>query len=209
MINSNYKKNWLLDKNFVNLIHKLNNQNNINDDPESEIFSRVYVLYQLARMQKDKSNFVECGIFAGGSVFFTADFCNKKYIAIDSFEGLSSPGEFDSQYFKKNDLTCSIDIAKNTLKSFNHVEIVKGWVPDVFNTIEDLTYCYVHIDVDLYEPTKKSIEYFWPKLISGGVLICDDYGSKKTPGARKAMNEYFKDFQMLELVTGQCIVFKN
>ena len=53
-----------------------------------------------------------------------------------------------------------------------------------------MKYSYVHIDVDLYEPTKESINYFWPKMVYGGVLICDDYGSYKTIGARKAMDDF-------------------
>ena len=49
------------------------------------------------------------------------------------------------------------------------------------------------IDVDLYEPTLDSLKFFFPRLINGGVIICDDYNSKVFNGAKKACDEYFKD----------------
>jgi hypothetical protein len=67
----------------------------------------------------------------------------------------------------------------------------------------------VHVDVDLYEPTKESIGYFWPKIVSGGVLICDDYGSHKTEGSRKAVNDAFENHNIFELPTGQAIIWKK
>ena len=60
----------------------------------------------------------------------------------------------------------------------------------------------------MYEPTKDSINYFWPKIVPGGVIICDDYGSYKTIGARKAMDDFFGKDKILELPTGQGLVWK-
>jgi hypothetical protein len=96
-----------------------------------------------------------------------------------------------------------------TLEGIDNAEIYKGWIPKVFNKIDNLQYSYVHIDVDMYEPTRDSISYFWDRICVGGVLICDDYGSYKTIGARKAMNDFFNRSDILELPTGQAIVFKK
>ena len=48
----------------------------------------------------------------------------------------------------------------------------------------------MHIDVDLYEPTKVSLENFFPHVVKGGIVILDDYGA--FPGANKAIEDYLK-----------------
>ena len=154
-------------------------------------------------------NFVECGVYAGMSMLFVADKCNKRFIGIDSFEGVSPKTEFDTDYFDKVTLEIEMKYALQTLDGINNIEIYKGWIPDAFQKLDEMQYSYVHLDVDMYEPTRDSIRYFWERLCDGGVLICDDYGSYKTIGARKAMNDFFKRSDIIELPTGQAIVFKR
>ena len=49
-------------------------------------------------------------------------------------------------------------------------------------------WAFVHLDVTLYEPTLAALEYFYPRLNTGGVIICD--GSIFCPGAKKAWDEF-------------------
>ena len=63
----------------------------------------------------------------------------------------------------------------------------------MFRALEREPFAFVHIDVDLYEPTKDSLEFFYPLLSPGGVLLCDDYGSTRCPGALKACDEFLAD----------------
>lgn len=142
------------------------------------------------------------------SIFFTADLCPNNFIGIDSFEGVSEPSNFDSDYFKKHDLRVPYEVAKSNLSRFNNVDLIKGWIPEVFGKLKDSRYSFVHIDVDLYEPTLKSVEYFWDKIITGGIMVCDDYGSSKTIGARKAIDDFFGRNKIIELTTGQAIIIK-
>lgn len=203
-----YISSWLKDVKFVTLFDEFNVITGMNNEIDNALYARLYILRQLATQQKDKGNFAECGVYAGMSMFFVADLCTSKFVGVDSFEGVSEPGKYDSDYFKSKKLSIDISFAKTFLKNFNNIDLYKGWIPEVFNIIDDKEYSYVNIDVDLYDPTKNSIEYFWPKIIKGGVLICDDYGSDKTPGARKAMNDFFGVDNILELPTGQALVYK-
>jgi hypothetical protein len=205
---NSYISSWEKDPDFVALFNKFNLITGMNNEINNALYARLYILRQLATQQKDKGNFAECGVYAGMSMFFVADLCKYRFIGVDSFEGVSEPGEYDNDYFKSKKLAIDISFAKAFLKKFNNIDLHKGWVPEVFDKIDDKEYAYVNIDVDLYDPTKNSIEYFWPKLIKGGVLICDDYGSDKTPGARKAMNDFFGVDNILELPTGQALVYK-
>lgn len=203
-----YISSWQQDAKFVSLFNQFNILAGINNEINNSLYARLYILRQLATQQKDKGNFAECGVYAGMSMFFVADLCKNKFIGIDSFEGVSEPGEYDSDYFKSKKLSISISFAEKILKNFDNVDLYKGWIPEVFDKLNDEQYSYVNIDVDLYDPTRNSIEYFWPRLIKSGVLICDDYGSDKTPGARKAMNDFFGVDNILELPTGQALVYK-
>lgn len=69
---------------------------------------------------------------------------------------------------------------------------------DVMVTIDDfmeknpeLMVSFANIDVDLYEPTLKSLQCIYPRLARGAVLMLDDY--RHFPGATKAINEYMTD----------------
>lgn len=51
----------------------------------------------------------------------------------------------------------------------------------------------VHLDCDLYKPTKAAIEAFWPRLSRGGIMLFDEYGIKDWPGETQAVDEFFAD----------------
>ena len=62
-------------------------------------------------------------------------------------------------------------------------------VPEFIKKNEALKISLLHIDVDLYAPTRLALECFFPKVVRGGVIILDDYGAM--PGANKAVDEFF------------------
>jgi hypothetical protein len=65
------------------------------------------------------------------------------------------------------------------------------------------------LDVDLYESTKQCIEYFWPRLVPGGVLISHDYSILH--GVKQAFTEFTAEIQeqVIELPTTQCMLIKH
>ena len=71
---------------------------------------------------------------------------------------------------------------------FPRVKICAGWIPQVFATLPERDWAYVHLDLTLFEPTLASLEYFYPRLNKGGVMICD--GSIFCPGAEKAWEQF-------------------
>ena len=84
-------------------------------------------------------------------------------------------------------------------------------IPDRFPDVADREFRFVHIDVDLYEPTLDSLAFFYPRLVTGGILLCDDYGFTTCPGARRAFDEMVHEWGLggvIELPTGQGFVVK-
>jgi hypothetical protein len=76
------------------------------------------------------------------------------------------------------------------LSEFSAISIVQGWVPAALARLPEGQWAFVHLDVNLYAPTLGALEYFWPRLQAGGVIVGDDFGSPFTPGAKRAWHEF-------------------
>ena len=107
----------------------------------------------------------------------------------DSFEGLSTPAERDGDHWAAGALAVSEDVVRKMLGRFDLVEYHAGWIPTRFDDVADREFAFVHIDVDLYEPTRDSVAFFYPRMTDGGILVCDDYGQATCPGATRAVDE--------------------
>ncbi len=100
---------------------------------------------------------------------------------------------------------------RDNLSSFSFVEYHSGWIPERFPDVSQEQFCFVHVDVDLYEPTRDSLQFFWERLVDGGVIVIDDYGYTQFPGARKAVNNFLSNNHVslfLDSPTGGCFIQK-
>lgn len=147
----------------------------------------------------------ECGCYAGLSSLQMATTMRRFNYAFnglglhlfDSFEGLSEPVAEDFNnathdikfQLETNDFKIGDDHVRKvfTEQGYPNVQIYKGWIPSRFNEVADRVFKFVHLDVDLYEPTKEGLEFFWPRMYKGGVIITDDYD---WPGPRKAIDDF-------------------
>ena len=101
---------------------------------------------------------------------------------------------------------------KNNLIQFSgKYSLIQGWIPKAFEQVKSEKVRFLHLDLDLYEPTFSSLEFFFPLIETGGIIVCDDYGFDSCPGARQAIDEFFAvaKHEVIELPTGQCFVIKN
>lgn len=180
---------------------------------------RCFVLQNVIRSLKDvEGDVAECGVRFGRSTSFLleADLSKRRYCLFDSFEGLSEPSPEDflahkgRSHWEKADMTAPEDITRNNLAGFDNLEFYKGWIPDRFAEVAGRRFALVHVDVDLYTPTVQTLEFFWPLVAPGGIVVCDDYGSRKCPGSKRAFDEFFADGKgrLMELPTMQALVFK-
>ena len=163
--------------------------------------------------------FVECGTRNGKSALFTiiADDRKRNVYLFDSFEGLSDPVAGKDTTTARDPKTGFRLFGEtnysNVLERFSkfNVQIFKGWIPERFADAKEEAVAFLHIDVDMYEPTLQTLEYFYPRVAKNGIIVCDDYGSDNYPGARKAFDEFFegKVEKPIELPQGQCLVMKR
>ena len=156
-------------------------------------FERKYVVSQLVRAVKSvPGDMAECGVYNGATAYFMAQASQSSGVPrrlhlFDSFEGLSRPGESDGDYWRGGDLARPEQAARDALKDFSNVDFYRGWIPQRFHEVSDRQFAFVHIDVDLYQPTLDSLTFFFPRLARGGVVVCDDYGFTTCPGATRAV----------------------
>ena len=172
---------------------------------------RHYSLQELVYhviQQKLKGDFVECGVWKGHSAYIISSILSKKgfkgkFHIFDSFEGgLSGKVDKDKnlrdelsekQVQEESSLLASTENEVSAcLSEFPFVHLYKGWIPSRFNEVEDRQFAFVHIDVDLYEPIVDSLNFFFSRLVKGGVIVFDDYGITQFPGAKKAVDEFLE-----------------
>lgn len=136
-------------------------------------------------------DFVECGSYAGFSSKVLANNCKQTLHLFDSWEGISELSDFDNKYYETQKWICNLETIQEKLSDFNNVKYYKGWYPDRFSEV-DKEISLLHIDASLYNSTKTSLEYFWPKLIKGGYLIVNFHEGYST-GPEKAVMEMFDE----------------
>lgn len=191
---------------------------------------RFYSLQEMVEWVLKKGlngDFAECGCWKGHSTYIISkilsenNFRNTFHI-FDSFEkGLSEKTpEDENERFKlsqkeiereKRMFGSTEEEVKMALSDFAFLKLYKGWIPERFEEIGSCKFSFVHIDVDLYQPTLESLNFFYPRLINGGCIVIDDYGFTKFPGPKKAVDAFLaknKHSLFYEIPTGGCFVIK-
>ena len=144
-------------------------------------------------------NLVECG--AGefvstmliGKIVLNHNLPHKKFDVYDTFQGLPA----SSYQPELNDLqgmfSSGIDEFHSKMCEYPFARAIPGLIPDSLPKNDAQFYDFVHIDLDLYEGTKSSIEHFFPRLKKRGVIQLDDYNSNPWFGVNKAVDEFLAE----------------
>ncbi|WP_445146216.1 TylF/MycF/NovP-related O-methyltransferase [Dyella sp. Tek66A03] len=207
-------KLWRDDKVFLDDFNRMSPGNPYSQDRKWTL--REYVKFNNA-LQGDLA---ECGCHVGTSAFFIAQASTHgKLYLFDSFQGLSAPDATDLDVAESvmpwseggGDMTASETTLRHNLARYDTVEVLPGWIPERFAEVADRQFRLVHVDVDLYQPTRDSLNFFYPQLVKGGVIVMDDYGFKTCPGATRAADELAasEGIEILHLATGQGVIMKR
>jgi O-methyltransferase len=149
----------------------------------------------------------EVGTAQGGSARLIAQYAAGKTIHVfDTFEGLPAPGANDPG-FVKGAYVCSLESVREYLKGFP-VEFHKGLFPGSAAAVNECRFSFVHLDVDLYQSTLDCLDFFYPRMHLGGIIISHDYATAL--GVNLAFAEFFADKreQPIELIGYQAMVVK-
>ncbi|HNX17798.1 MAG TPA: TylF/MycF/NovP-related O-methyltransferase [Methanoregula sp.] len=171
----------------------------------------AYHIYMAAKItQKIPGDIAEVGVYKGGSAKIICSAKGDRSLHLfDTFAGLPKVDEVDQVWpFYEGKFAASYENVKAYLAQEKNVFLYKGLFPDTSDPIKDKHFSLVNLDVDTYESTKKCLEFFYPRMNPGGVIISHDYLT--VPGVRKAVDEYFADKSepVVETAASQCIIVK-
>lgn len=178
-------------------------------------YDRKWNVHQLLQLTAGvDGDFAEAGCYEGGTAFLLCQVARddgRPVHLFDSFEGLSSPGSGDGDHWSAGDLQTSRTVLEENLARFTDVRVYEGWIPDRFPEISERRFAFVHVDVDLEQPTRDSLEFFYPRMSAGGIIVLDDHGFETCPGARVAALEFCADKRepLVELASGQGLIVRS
>lgn len=173
----------------------------------NQLFSLVRATSKLGGLM------AEVGVYRGASarLILEADPTRDLHL-FDTFEGLPDPAETDTELhlgpFEKNQFSCSLEDVRSYLDSSPNVHFHKGFFPDTGEAVEHERFSLVHSDVDLYASTRSVLEFFYPRLLLGGIILTHDFATCRGP--HQAFTEFFKDLPepLIELPGDQAMVVK-
>ncbi|MFZ1126857.1 TylF/MycF/NovP-related O-methyltransferase [Methanoregula sp.] len=171
----------------------------------------AYQIYMAAKItEKVPGDIAEVGVYKGGSAKIICSAKGDRVLHLfDTFAGLPRVDEVDAVWpFYEGKFAASYDHVRTYLSHEKNVFMYKGIFPDTSDPVKDKWFSFVNLDVDTYESTKKCLEFFYPRMSAGGVIVSHDYLT--APGVRKAVDEYFADKPepVVETAASQCIVVK-
>lgn len=185
-------------------------------------YDRLYSIFQALRNVSKLSPVVcaEVGVYKGGTSLFISqiltELCKGKWElhSFDTFEGHPAPdihSKEDGQHRGGNFNDTSYEEVKKLLGGFPDAKIYRGRFQDRCGEIADKKFDFVHLDVDIYEPTLFSLKFFEKRLKKNAIIIVDDYGFVTCPGVKKAVDEFMSgsaSFNMFHLLTGQAFLYR-
>ena len=162
-------------------------------------------------------DFVECGVHMGRTSSVVNRYANltatrKKFYLFDTFCGippdqagdkiwLNKLHKYDWDYY---------EAVRTTFKDAPNIILVRGRVPETLQQVDIEKVAYLSIDMNAVEPEIAALNFFWPKLVSSGMVILDDYGHLSHQDQRKAMDNFAREnnLEILQLPTGQGLIVK-
>ena len=162
-------------------------------EPRSAVLELMY--REIMRYEVEGSA-AELGVYRGDFAKLINHFLpDRKLYLFDTFEGFDTR---DTDFDVKAGLRprtptdfsqTSVELVMSKMQHPENCIIRKGWFPDTAEGVDD-TFCFVSLDADLYKPILAGLEFFYPKLVHGGVIMIHDFNNSQYGGAREAVREF-------------------
>lgn len=186
-------------------------------------YDRLHVIYQaiwnVRHLTADTVSMAEVGVYRGGGTYFIASVADRlfekkpKIHAFDTFEG--HPDEMhpavDDDHWQGKFADTSFSDVQSYLARFSNVRPHKGRFQDRCEEVSGEQFSFVHVDVDIFSATRACLDFFADRLLSGGIMVVDDYGITTCMGVQEAVDRFVserKHFFKLHLNTGQCVLIR-
>lgn len=160
-------------------------------------YARLYFL--LANVEAlDKAGiagaFAELGVYKGNSAKVLHSLSpNRELFLFDTFAGFPDRHvSSDPRVVAARGYASALNDVRKFVGEDTNIIYCPGLFPDTASMVPaDTQFALVHIDCDLYVPTKAALEFFYPRMVDGGLLIIHDHDSGCWPGVTLAADEFF------------------
>ena len=140
-------------------------------------------------------DFAELGVWRGNTASVLAHFAaenNRRVVLFDTFKGFS---DSDLRGIDSKKEPAFSDTSLEEVKALlgSHAPICEfgiGYFPDSVTEAHRRIYSVVSLDCDLYLPTKAGLNFFYPLMSKGGLLMIHDYSSRQWEGSKQAVDEF-------------------
>lgn len=167
-------------------------------------------------------DFVECGVSTGNYSLAVCEYIDfnatgKNFWLFDTFAGIPesqmSPAEADRNRRHADNERVYFDcwdVVQRNFADYPNAHLIRGMVPETLPQAKLEQVCYLCLDMNIAAPERAAIEYFWPKLVPGAVVILDDYDWRGYEEQKATMDEFAARMgtEVLSLPTGQGLLIK-
>jgi predicted O-methyltransferase YrrM len=204
---------WLADEAFIQTFNMIKTYTMVD-------LYRCYELWQLIDQvaKLETGDLIEVGVWRGGTGCLMAKKCQLARINVsihlcDTFKGVVKAGELDTAYSGGEHADTSEQVVSDLIRKLrlNNAQVLKGVFPDdTGSLIENSTFRFCHIDVDVYQSAKDIIEWIWRRLVTGAVVVYDDYGFSGCEGITRLVNDERRsaDRIVVHNLNGHAVVVK-
>ncbi|CAN1210625.1 Macrocin O-methyltransferase [Tumidithrix helvetica PCC 7403] len=157
---------------------------------------------------------VECGVWKGGTIAGIAELlgAEREYYLFDSFAGIPAPQEIDGQaalqwqqdkdspHYHDN-CRVSEDVACEAMAraGAKHFHTMKGFFEETLPQFcPQKPIAILRLDADWYDSTMLCLQYLYPYIAEGGVIILDDYYT--FDGCARAVHDFLSARSLTERV---------
>lgn len=147
--------------------------------------------------EKISGDFAELGVWRGNTAAVLAYFAKqqgRKLFLFDTFQGFDAQDieGVDSKEHQGGFLPTSINYVKDVIgDNQDACSLIQGYFPQsITEEAKNARYSLVSLDCDLYKPMKAGLEFFYPRMSTGGLFLLHDYSSLCWDGAKKAVDEF-------------------
>ncbi len=145
---------------------------------------------------KIPGSLAELGVHHGWSARLIHHYCpERRFYLLDTFAGFAPTDlKRESLGVSYNEQPAFADtslelVRKNIQPVGDTLTFVPGWFPDSATAAMNADrFAFVHLDADLEAPIAAGLEFFWPRLSPGGMVVVHDYNA--WPGARIAVDSF-------------------
>lgn len=172
--------------------------------------ANINILFQLLEQTRDiPGDVAECGVYRGATLlpiglFLKQRGLGKTLFGFDSFAGFDEAIAIDLQmggagcdHKKLGGMGQTTQEAVGRkierLGLADTIRLVPGFFEKSLPRAADQRFSFVHLDCDIYQSYKTCLEFFYPRLTPGAIVLLDEYNDPPWPGCNKAVDEFLAD----------------